>query len=584
MIYLREAAASLLLRRESTWVGAPGGAATEREILLATSGKVRRDGYLEVLRIDADSVDLKGLDGAPLLNSHRTGSIDDVIGVISSAEIRGGMLYAKVKFSNRPEVQGIVADVNDGILRGVSVGYSVEKWEIARDPQTGEEIRTATKWTPREGSIVAVPADPSCGFRSADPPAAGPGEVEVRAIATAFGLSEAFVTETRSAGLSLDQTRAAAMARAGRAPVVHNPPATVGVDHSASFTRRLGEAIACRANPSLRPSEGAREFMAHTSFADDAAAILRNRGVSTLGLTRAAVLTRAMATGDFSYVLGEALHQTLRASYTEARSPLWQLMAESSATDFRDKNSISLDMKGDFARVGEGGEIQSQMTIREGKEKYRVATYANAVALTRELIVNDNLGALSGIGAALGLDAARWQDDWLLDQLLGTTGVGPTMSDGLPVFDTTRGNLQAGGMPLVVALETAKLSFYRMRSPTGKLTPMPAKYWIIPPEMETIARKLLMQIQPTKVEDVNTLAGSLTLIVEPRLTVPDEFFLAAETAKSSGFEYAYLSGAAGPQIESENAFDSFAVKYRCWFDVGGGWMDWRGWYKAKATP
>jgi hypothetical protein len=284
ILYLREAVA-LLLRRDSCWRGAPGGGMAEREITLATSGRVRRDGFIEVLQIDATSVDLSSLEGAPLLNSHRNGSLTDVLGVITSARIEANLLIAKVKFSNRPEVQGVITDINDGIIRGVFVGFSVEKWEISRDTQTGEEIRTAVRWTPREGSIVAIPADSACGFRSAELPAAGVNDSDVRAIATAFGLPDSFVLETRTAGLTLDQTRAAAMARAGRAPLVVNSHASVGHDYGASFARRLGEAIACRSNPALRPSEGAREFMAHTSFADDAAAILRNRGVSSLGLS-----------------------------------------------------------------------------------------------------------------------------------------------------------------------------------------------------------------------------------------------------------------------------------------------------------
>ncbi len=583
-LYLREAAA-LLIRRDSTWAGPPGGNGAEREIVLATSGMIQRDGYLEVLRIDKGSVDCAALVGKPILDTHRTGSARDVIGVITAAWIEDGKLIARIKFSNRPEVQGIIADVNDGIIRGISVGYSVEKWEISRDPQSGQEIRTAVLWTPREGSLVSVPADSNCGFRSAEPPTAAPGEVEVRAIATAFGLPETFILETRSAGLNLDQTRAAAMARAVRAPLVQNPPASVGQDYSATFARRLGEAIACRANLALRPSEGAREFMAHTSFTDDAAAILRNRGVSSLGLSRAGILTRALTTGDFGPIFAEALHVTLRASYAEARSPLWDLMNQSTATDFRDKHSVSLDMRGNFARVGEGGEIQSSMIVKEGQEKYRVATYANGVALTRELIVNDNLGALTGIGTQLGQDAARWQDEWLIDQLLGAGGNGPNMADGVPVFALPRRNLVTPGAALTKAsVGAAKLHFHRMTTPTGKLTPLVARTLIVPPEMEIEALEFLAAISPTKSADVNTFAGAFTLIVEPRLTDPKAWYLVVDNYQAPGFEYAYLSGAAGPQIESETAFDTFAIKYRVWFDLGGGWLDHRGWYKNSGAP
>lgn len=582
-LYLREASGPLI-RRDSTWRGAPGGASTEREILLATGGHVRRDGYTEVLKIDPAAIDLSALEGAPLLNSHRTGSLDDVLGVITGARIEAGFLIAKVKFSNRPEVQGTITDINDGIIRGVSVGYSVEQWEVSHDPATGEEIRTAVRWTPREGSIVAIPADPACGFRSADLGTRAAGDAELRAVATAFGLPEGFVTETRAAGLTLEQARAAALARVPTAAPVHNPATVLGPDPHLSFARRLGEAIACRVNPSLRPSDQAREFMGHTSFADDAGAILRNRGHSVLGLTRSALITSAITTGDFGPVLAESLHRTLQPAFTEARSPLWQLVNETTAQDFRDKHSIKLDMRGGFARVGEGGEIKSFMTIKESEEKYRVATYANSFGLSRELLINDNLGALAGIGSQFGQDAARWQDDWLVDHIKGPLGLGGVLSDGGNVFDASRGNLTAFSLPFDDMLTAVKLAFYRMRSPTGKLTPLRAKHWIIPPELELTAQKILSQIQATKVEDINAHAGTLSLIVEPRMQDDQTFYIAAETAKSCGFEYAYLSGAAGPQVESEQAFDSFGVRFRGWFDMGGAWLDWKGWHLVRPTP
>src|SRR5262249_153043 len=54
-------------------------------------------------------------------------------------------------------------DVKAGILRSVSVGYSVEKW--ADSAVNGTRVRTAVQWTPKELSLVAVPADPGAVVR-----------------------------------------------------------------------------------------------------------------------------------------------------------------------------------------------------------------------------------------------------------------------------------------------------------------------------------------------------------------------------------------------------------------------------------
>ena len=118
----------------------------------------------EVLSHQADAVNLARMnDGAPVLFNHDP---DRVIGVVERAWIDGekkrGM--ARVRFSKNELAQQIVADVTDGILRNVSVGYAI------RDAKPGaDEQIIATSWEPHEVSIVSVPADPTVGIGRALP-------------------------------------------------------------------------------------------------------------------------------------------------------------------------------------------------------------------------------------------------------------------------------------------------------------------------------------------------------------------------------------------------------------------------------
>lgn len=113
----------------------------------------------EVLSHQADAVDLARLnDGAPVLFNHDP---DRVIGVVERAWIDGekkrGM--ARVRFSRNEFASQIVADIQDGILRNVSVGYAI------RDAKPGaEDSIIATSWEPHEVSIVSVPADQTVGI------------------------------------------------------------------------------------------------------------------------------------------------------------------------------------------------------------------------------------------------------------------------------------------------------------------------------------------------------------------------------------------------------------------------------------
>ncbi|MEH0069336.1 HK97 family phage prohead protease [Pannonibacter sp. Pt2-lr] len=59
--------------------------------------------------------------------------------------------------------------ISDGIIRNVSVGYSIERVKVVEPVAKGEvEQRIVERWTPLEVSFVTVPADPRAQVRAAD--------------------------------------------------------------------------------------------------------------------------------------------------------------------------------------------------------------------------------------------------------------------------------------------------------------------------------------------------------------------------------------------------------------------------------
>ena len=130
---------------------------------------VQRAFGAEVLSHDSGSADLSRLnDGAPLLFNHDPSR---AIGVVEKAwideQVKRG--YVTVRFARNAFAQEVLTDVKDGVLRNVSFGYSVNKFEERGDSYV------ATSWTPMECSLVTVPADPSVGIgRSLDVQPAAP--------------------------------------------------------------------------------------------------------------------------------------------------------------------------------------------------------------------------------------------------------------------------------------------------------------------------------------------------------------------------------------------------------------------------
>jgi hypothetical protein len=127
--------------------------------------------YREVLSMDPAHVRLDRLNaGAPLLDAHSAYSIASVIGAVQpgSARLEKGQGLATVRFSKRDAVEPIWNDVVDEIIRSVSTGYKVYKFQEDTPRDGGIPTRTAIDWEPFEVSMVPMPADVGARVRSGD--------------------------------------------------------------------------------------------------------------------------------------------------------------------------------------------------------------------------------------------------------------------------------------------------------------------------------------------------------------------------------------------------------------------------------
>jgi hypothetical protein len=151
---------------------AEGDAATQApaarfEIVFTTGAPVKRydwaNGryYLEQLEVSDQAIDLSRLErGAPLLNTHMAWSLEDQLGVCDQPEIRNGQGVCQSQLSRRESVRGVVQDLEDTVIRNVSVGYARNAVEmVAPSEENGMWVYRVTRWTPMEVSLVPIPAD-----------------------------------------------------------------------------------------------------------------------------------------------------------------------------------------------------------------------------------------------------------------------------------------------------------------------------------------------------------------------------------------------------------------------------------------
>lgn len=561
------------------------------EAIVSTGAEVRRPGFIE--RLDLAGADLSRLIGAPVLDAHRSASTSDQLGVVEAAEIRSEGLWVRMRFRSNDAAKAVLTDIADGTLRGLSIGYSVAEWKDER--RGNDRIRAAIRWTPIEVSVVPVPADAGAHFRKGN--TTMPETLEqttqtraeingaIRTIAETAGLTRAWADAQIDAEASVSDASAAAldeMQRRSAAQATRTTRATIGTDNTdpAVIAARAGEALFARSHPEHDLSGAARDF-AHMSIMDHARASVQRSGQATTGLSQDAILTRAMGglhgTSDFPLILGDAVGRELRRAYETAPSGIRQLARQSSARDFRAKSSIAMGEFSTLEKVPEGGEFKSS-TIDESAESYKIETFGKIFGITRQAIVNDDLGAFTTIPNKIGTAASAFQ----ADILVGMVTKNPAMSDGKPVFHADRGNLaETGAAPSLTTLSARRLAMRRQTTPLGVLINATPRFLLVGPELETIAEQILTQINATKTEDVNPF-GNLSLIVEPRLN-GTEWYLAADPTTIDGLEYAYLEGAPGPQVETRTGFEVDGVQFKVRLDFGAGWLDFRGWQKNEGV-
>lgn len=157
----------------------PGSIDVEKrtvDLIWSTGAKVLRgffNPFFEELSMKPAHVRMERLKSgkAPLLNTHRSGSVDDVIGVVEKASLKKGEGFATVRFSKEPTADSIFRKVVERIVTNVSVGYETFKAEEVRsktaDPE-GEQIPTfrAIDWEPFELSMVPIGADAGASVRN----------------------------------------------------------------------------------------------------------------------------------------------------------------------------------------------------------------------------------------------------------------------------------------------------------------------------------------------------------------------------------------------------------------------------------
>lgn len=596
-----------------------GGDVRQAELSLSSEEPCRRWFGDEILSHDAEAVDLSRLQeiGVVLFNHDRDRVIGRVLDVRLDDVTR--KLRATIQFDEDEESERIYQKVRSGTLRGVSVGYAVDVWESVEAGAKSSNGRftgpceVATRWTPYELSIVSVPADATVGVgrsyvengdgnmdeqnkdidvkdqeREVTQPepvvnaeaerqaAIAEERARVREIGTMcrqFGVDDApYIND----GMSVEAVRAAILDKLAQERKAQ--PVTVQVDEMDKFRAAATDGLAMRAGMAVENSApGAEEFHGKRMMRLAAECVERELGKSTHAMDDETIVREALTgTGAFPGILSNVAHKSMAQAYQSAPTTYQLWTAQGSNSDFKDATRYRLGEADTLEKLNESGEFKAG-GVAEGAAKTSIATYGRMFSLTRQAIINDDMGALQQLPAIYGAAARRMINKMVYKMLQGNPKV-----EGAVLFHADHKNLCAEDIS-IEGLAKMKAAMAKQKNIKGEeyLNIQPA-FLICPVELEVQAAQLISSVvDPTKANATpNPFANKMTVISEPELEDAKAFYLAAAAGIAPTIEVTSLNGNLTPTMERAEQFDTLGIKWRIYMDVGVNLLDYRGIQKS----
>lgn len=356
---------------------------------------------------------------------------------------------------------------------------------------------------------------------------------------------------------------------------------TIISDEVDTRSRAMTEAIVVRMGQSRgaepeNVSDAARGYL-DCSLVDMAVEITGHRGRVRNPRSREDVLRRAFHhTTDFPLIFENATNRVLAARYTSAASVYRRLAARRDFMDFRPHPVVRA---GDFPTLkalGEGGEIKFG-TFGESKEMVAVVPYARAINFTRQMLVNDNLGALDQMIGSYGDTVARFEETVFFAMML--SGATKLLTDSKLVYHADHNNLAGAGSAITIASMSAARA--AMRKQTGlddqKLN-VAASLLLVSPDKETEAQQITAEVAAAKVSDKNIFANTLDVVATPELD-GNAWYTFGDPSVIANYQWGLLDGYTAPRIRTETPFGVQGVGMSVEHDFGCGAIDFRAAYK-----
>jgi phage head maturation protease len=309
-------------------------------------------------------------------------------------------------------------------------------------------------------------------------------------------------------------------------------------------------------------------------------AFLRASGFSTISL---------------SGILSNTGNKFLRESFMSTEQTWQRICTFRTVNNFLTHTTYSLTGNLDYEEVGPTGEIKHG-TLGEESYTNRAKTYAKMLAITRQDIRNDDLGALMAIPRRLGRGGGNKMNNVFWTEFLASRDTFWASGHSNVITGTSAGSTSALSSE---GLKTASTKFTKQTDPDGQPLGIDPRILLVPPELETTAIELMTSLAintggsatATQVPNRNIWASKYRVEMSRYISNTaytgyslTQWFLLAEPNELSTIEVALLDGKTMPVIESAEAdFDVMGVQFRGYHDFGVAKQEYRASVRAAGA-
>lgn len=305
----------------------------------------------------------------------------------------------------------------------------------------------------------------------------------------------------------------------------------------------------------------------------------------------------AHTTSDFATYLGGIVRKRLLDVF-QSRTTDWRRYAQKvNLSDFRTTDAaVGLTEFSDLLEVAEEGEYKYGTLGERSGPTVRLRTYGRLMQITRQALINDDLGQLQRIPTAMAAAARRTLQDDVLSVLIDN----PDTYDGNPLFDAgSHGNTGTAALS-EAALQTAILAMLAQTNEDGKPVAMDldSLELVVPTGLMFTARRIINSAlvgETAGQGTINPMQNVVRLRVEPLLTDQNDWFLfgSIDGSDAKPIVLGLLNGNETPslmqkttvQMLGSGAFDPYnlevdSIDYKVRHDWGVSAGEWRVAYKS----